>query len=114
MKKNFSSQSVSCVKDPERLLVKQSTVLVLMLSNEGVQLLNAVIQSSTEVKRTVGIITPCSALALVSYSESKVAPNGHRCYLASKFENEQVSQFVPIRFGVLIQHVCNPLAICGL
>ena len=32
----------------------------------------------------------------------------------SKFETEQVSQFVPIRFSVLIQQVWNPLAICGL
>ena len=32
------------------------------------------------------------------------------CCRASKFENERVSQFAPIRFGVLIQQVCNPSA----
>ena len=30
------------------------------------------------------------------------------CCRASKFENELVSQYVPIHFGVLIQQVCNP------
>ena len=35
------------------------------------------------------------------------------CCRASKFDNERVSQFVPIRFGVLIQQVFNPLAICN-
>ena len=29
------------------------------------------------------------------------------CGRASKFENERVSQFVPISFGDLIQQVCN-------
>ena len=36
------------------------------------------------------------------------------CCRATKFENELVSQFVPIRFSVLIQQLCNPSAICGL
>ena len=47
-----------------------------MLNNEGIQLLNAVIQSSTEVTRPVLVITLCSALALTSYSQSKLLPMG--------------------------------------
>ena len=75
-KKYFSSHSVSGVKDPERLPVKPSSVFVFMLSNEGIQLPNAVIQSSTEVKRPVLVIILCSAPALASYSESKLLPMG--------------------------------------
>ena len=77
MKKYFPSHSVSSVKDPECLLVKQSSVLEFMLSNKCTQLLNAVIHSSTEVRRTVLVITPCSALALASYSESNLLPMGN-------------------------------------
>ena len=36
------------------------------------------------------------------------------CHRALKFENKWVSQFVLTRFGVLIQQVCNPLAMCRL
>ena len=73
MKKYFSSHSVSSVKDPERLLVKQSSVLEFMLSNKYIQLLNAVIHSSTDVKRTVLVTALCSTPALASYSDKESA-----------------------------------------
>ena len=47
-------------------------------------------------------------------SRRNPCPETHGLGRASKFEDERVSQCVPTRFGVLIQQVCNPLAMCGL
>ena len=72
MKKYFPFHSVSSVKDPERLIVNPSSVLEFMLSN----VISCSIHSNTEVRRTVLVITPCSAPALTSYSESNLLPMG--------------------------------------
>ena len=69
MKKYFSSHSVSSVKDPECLLVKQS-------SSVGVINVSSYSMLCIEVKRTVLVTALCSTPALANYSESKLLPMG--------------------------------------
>ena len=83
-----------------------------MFSNKCIQLLNAVIYSNSEVKRTVLVTALCSAPALACYSESKLLPMGtadldnrtipasticnlaNLCYVCGKFSTRQKSKWI--------------------